>query len=321
MKRIIHIVIIIIISVIIFSLSTDTRERAEHKMGTLVSIRLFGFKWSDFDSTFDKAFSAIDSVDNIANIYKDDSEISRLNRAAFKAPVMVSKDLFLLINDSKIIYKESDGAFDITVAPLAELWKPYKGRDSIPDKESIKEVLSLVGSDKLILDQQKQTVSFKKEGMKIDLSAIAKGYAVDKAIAAVRSCGFDSAMVNAGGDLFCLGKRGFLFFWRIGIQDPRNRKDILEILRLSDSAVATSGGYEQYFAYENRDYTHLVHPKTGYPVESISSSTTVIAKRCLIADAIATAVSVGGKGLKNRLEDAYQGTKIIIYESSKAETF
>ncbi len=298
----------------VFLLSTDTRERSEYKMGTLVSIRLFGFKWSDFDSTLDKAFSAIDSVDNIANKYRENSEISRLNRTGFKAPVTVSKDLFLLIDSSKTLCKESDGAFDITVAPLVKLWKPYKSRDSIPDKESIKKALSLVGSDKLILDRQKQTVFFRKEGMEIDLSAIAKGYAVDKAVAAIRSCGFSSAMVNAGGDLFCVGKKDFFFFWRIGIQDPRNRKDLLDVLRLSDSAVATSGGYEQYFAYKNRDYTHLVHPKTGYPVESIFSSTTVITKRCMIADGIATAVSVGGEKVKNKLEDIYPEIQIITYE-------
>jgi thiamine biosynthesis lipoprotein len=314
MKRIIYFIIIIIISVIIFSLSTDTRERSEYKMGTLVSIRLFGFKWSDFGSTFDKAFFAIDSVGNIADIHRENSEISRLNRTGFEAPVTVSRDLFLLINDSKILCRESDGAFDITVAPLVKLWKPYKGRDSIPDKESIKEALSLVGPDKLILDWQKQTVFFKKKGMEIDLSAIAKGYAVDKAIAVIRSSGFSSAMVNAGGDLFCLGKKDFFFFWRIGIQDPRNREDLLGVLRLSDSAVATSGGYEQYFAYKNRDYTHLVHPKTGYPVESVFSSTTAIAKRCMIADGIATAVSVGGEEVKNKLEDIYPEIEIITYE-------
>lgn len=314
MKRIIYIIIIAIFLVVIFALSTDTQERTKYKIGTFVSIRLFGFRWSDFDSAFNKAFSAMDSVDNIANIYKEDSEVSRLNRTGARTPVMVSKDLFLLIKDSKILYKESDGAFDITVAPLVELWKPYKGRDSIPDKESIQKALSQVGSDKLILDQQKETVFFKKEGMKIDLSAIAKGYAVDKAIAAIRSCGFSSALVNAGGDLFCLGKRDFFFLWRIGIQDPRNRGDLLEVLRLSDSAVATSGGYEQYFVYKDKDYTHLMHPKTGYPVESIFSSVTVIAKRCLIADAIATAVSVGGKDIISKLEDIYPDIDIITYE-------
>ena len=314
MKIFFYVVTIIIFFAIVFSLSTNTQERTEYKMGTFVSIRLFGFKWYKFDSAFNKAFSAIDNISNIANMYKEDSEVSRVNKIAYKSPVVVSNDLFLLIKDSKALYDASGGAFDITVAPLVELWGPYQDRDAVPDKESIQSVLHYVGSDKLVLDRQKRTVFFKKEGMKIDLSAIAKGYAVDKSIEAIKECGFSSALVNAGGDIFCLGKKDFLFSWRIGIQDPRKREGIVEILRLSDSAVATSGGYEQYFVYRDKDYTHLLHPKTGYPVESVFSSTTVIAKRCFIADAIATAVAVGGRDLISGFKEIYKDIIIIAYE-------
>ena len=121
MKIYIYIITIIISLVIIFTLSTDTQSRLEYKMGTFVSIRIFGFRWSDFDHTFDKAFSAIDNVDRIANIYSESSEVSRLNRTGFKTPVVVSKDLYALIKDSKALWQESNGAFDITVAPLVAL--------------------------------------------------------------------------------------------------------------------------------------------------------------------------------------------------------
>jgi len=160
---------------------------------------------------FNKAFSAIDNISNIANMYKEDSEVSRVNKIAYKSPVVVSNDLFLLIKDSKALYDASGGAFDITVAPLVELWGPYQDRDAVPDKESIQSVLHYVGSDKLVLDHQKRTVFFKKEGMKIDLSAIAKGYAVDKSIEVIKECGFSSALVNAGGDIFAWEKRIFYF--------------------------------------------------------------------------------------------------------------
>ena len=314
MKFLLYAVIITIVLVVTFSLLTDQRERTEYKMGTFVSIRLSGFRWYNFDPVFDKAFSAIDHIDNIANMYNEDSEVSILNRTAYKSPVVVSNDLFLLIKDSKVLYDASDGAFDVTVAPLVELWRPYWDRDAVPDKEIMQKTLYYVGSDKLVLDQQKQTVFFTKEGMKIDLSAIAKGYAVDRAIAVIKGSGFRSALVNAGGDLFCLGKKDLLFSWRIGIRDPHKRGEILEILRLSDSAVATSGGYEQYFVYKNKDYTHLLHPKTGYPVESVFSSTTVVAKRCLVADAIATAIAVGGKDLISQLKGIYRDISVMAYE-------
>jgi len=311
MKKIIYTISIALLLIIAFSLLTDNRQRTKAKMGTFVTVKLFGFKWYDFNSAFEKAFSSIDDVDNIANMYEADSEVSRLNRAASEEPVKVSNGLFLLIKDSKAMYKDSAGSFDITVAPLVELWMPYAGRDSIPAKEAVEKTLSLIGSDNIILDEEEQSVFFKKKGMKIDLSAIAKGYAVDKAIEAIKACGFNSALVNAGGDISCLGRKDFFFLWRIGIQDPRNKDRLFKVLRILDKAVATSGGYEQYFAYKNKDYTHLIHPKTGYPVESVFSSTTVIANRCFLADAVATAVSVGGREVSDRLKRLYPDIEII----------
>lgn len=311
MKKIICVISAALILLIAFLLLTESRERIKPKMGTFVTIRLSGFRWDDFDSAFEKAFSAIDKVSGIADVYDKESEISRLNLRACEEPVKASRDLFLLIKDSVIMYRDSKGSFDITIAPLAELWKPYKSRDSIPDKEAIDRALSLAGSDNIILNEEEESVFFKKKGMKIDLSAIAKGYAVDKAIEAIKEAGFKSALVNAGGDIFCLGRKDFFFLWRIGIRGPRNRDRLLKVLKLSDKAIATSGGYEQYFVYKNKDYTHLIHPKTGYPVESIYSSVTVIAGRCFLADAIATAVSVGGRQIAERLKRLYPGIEII----------
>lgn len=311
MKKIIYFISGVLLFIVIFSLLVDTRERAAFKMGTFIRIKLSGFKWQDFNSAFSRAFSAIDDVSGMADMYDEKSLISRLNREAFKKPVAVNDELFFLIRDSKVISEQSNGAFDITVAPLVELWRPFKNRDSIPDKESIKSALALVGSEKIVLNERNKTVFFKKKNMKIDLSAIAKGYAVDKAIEAVRDSGFKSGIINAGGDLFCLGKKDFLFFWRVGIQDPDEKEDIVDILRISDKAVATSGGYEQYFAYKGTDYTHLIHPNTGYPVESIHTSVTVTADRCFLADAIATAVSVGGEDAKESLESSYPDIDII----------
>ena len=289
-----------------------TQERTKQRIGTYVTVTLRGPFWLDFNSAFEKAFAAIDKVDSIASVYNKDSEVSGLNYAAHREAVRVSEGLFFLIKESVGLSRNSGGAFDITVAPLVDLWRYYKDRATIPSDSEIKDVLYSVGYGNIILNEFKKTVSFAKEGVSVNLSAIAKGYAVDKAIEGIKSLGFKSAIVNAGGDLYCLGKRDFINGWRIGIIDPKYKSRVIRIVNIHDKAVATSGGYEQYFTYNGKDYSHIIDPKTGYPVErSRLFSVTVIAPTCTLADGIATAVSVGGEAVKKRLKESYPGVEII----------
>jgi len=309
-----YIILFLIIILLGLTFYTRTEERTQLKMGTFVKIVLAGPLWSDFDATFTKAFAAVDKVDLIASIYNNESEVVRLNQEAAARPIKVSNELFTLIKDSIAMSRDSNGAFDITVAPLVRLWGSYKKEDSIPTKKEIEKKLSLVGYDKIVIDEADGSVYFKKKGMAVDLSAIAKGYAIDSVVKVIKDQGFRSAMVNAGGDLYCLGQKSLLHRWQIGIIDPRNRDMIIRVLTVSDRAVATSGGYEQYFVYKGKGYTHLIHPKTGYPVESVFSSVTVIAPNATMADGIATAVSVGGNKAEIDIKKIYPDIDIIIVD-------
>jgi len=208
----------------------------------------------------------------------------------------------------------ADGAFDITAAPLTELWKSYIKKGIMPDQKEIDQRLELVDFNKVVLDANKNSIRFLGKDMKIDLAAIAKGYAVDKAIGEIRKQKIHSALVNAGGDIFCLGKRFFIFPWRVGIRDPNQAGMHLKTVRLIHEAVATSGGYEQFLTYNGKSYSHLINPKTGYPVDDLFSSVTVIAETCLIADAMATAISIGGRETEKRLKSLYPHSEIIIIE-------
>lgn len=292
-------------------------------MGTFVDIRLTGFMWDDFDLAFKNAFEAIEKVERRADLYNSESELSRLNRSSQKMPFSLSEELFSMIYNSNIIYNESNGAFDITVAPLATLWKSHIKKKSVPKKSDIRQALAVTGSDKLVLDQERRTVFFKKKGMNIDLGAAAKGYAVDKAIYEIKRVNFRSAMINAGGDVFCLGKRRFIFPWRVGIRNPYNKNDIYKVVNMSNRAVATSGSYEQFFLHRDKYYNHLIDPKTGYPVNNVFGSVTVIADSCFMADAIATAVFVGGEAIKDKMKRLYPDIEIIIipYRGSDFSSF
>ena len=313
MKRYIVIIAIAIFALVAWNLSFNAiRFRSELRMGTIVSITLKAPVWSDFESTFDRAFDAIDKVDSIASIYDANSQITRLNRCAHLKPVVVSDELFFLVSKSFLLSSESEGAFDVTVLPLVKLWNSYKQKNLIPDDALIKEALLLVGYKNISLDADKKTIYFKKPGVSIDLSALAKGYAVDEAIRSIKESGFSSAIVNAGGDLYCLGRRSLFSPWSIGIIDPNNDSRVIKKLVLEDMAVATSGGYQQHYQYKGRDYTHIINPKTGYPIKDVFFSITVIAPNCLIADGIATAVTVGGDELIGRFNKIYPGVSIVV---------
>jgi thiamine biosynthesis lipoprotein len=293
------------------------QEQTELKMGTFVTIKLQGYIWSDFDSAFNEAFLAIDNVESIASIYKNDSEISRLNEKAYREAVVVSKELFSLIKDSLALSKDSDGAFDITVGPLVKLWRGYREKKSLPYNGEIEEALSAVGYKNIIIDEPKRTVRFLKKGTSLDLSSIGKGHAVDSAVEALKRCGFHSAIVNAGGDIYCLGRKNIFSRWSIGILDPQDNARIIKRLYVSDKAVSTSGGYQQYFTYKGKDYSHIIDPRTGYPVKKNRSfSVTVTAPYCAVSNRIATATCVGGEALKNKLEGKYPSVDIIINENA-----
>ncbi len=245
-----------------------------------------------------EAFEEIKKIEKIANNFNPGSEISRLNR---DGRIKASPDLLDMVKESLKFYSLSDGAFDITVSPIVEIWKERirqfqdKSPDiSLPAGEQIKDKLRLVGSDKITIDDKESLIAFTAAGMSIDLGAIAKGYAVDKAIRRLRELGINSAMVNAGGNMYCLGKKNGRA-WRIGIQHPRRADAILFSLELENQAAATSGDYQQYFNAGSKRYSHIINPKTGYPVDSGVISATIIAKDATSADALSTTVFVLGK--------------------------
>ena len=247
-------------------------------------------------------FTEISRIDKLLSVYNPDSEISLLNN---KGKLSVSQDTMYIIRKSKELYKATGGAFDITVEPLVRVWGFEKHRYILPEEREITKVLRLVGSDKIILNESDNVIKFKTSGMKISLGAIAKGYAVDLAVAKLKETGIKDCLINAGGDIYCLGNN-FGRPWKVAIRDPR-KPGIYEVLELEDKAVATSGDYEQYFIKGSKRYAHIFDPRTGYPVDEGVCSVTVIASDCLTADALATSIFVLGKNGLNGIKKNFKG--------------
>ena len=226
-------------------------------------------------------FDEISRIEGLLSKYNPASEVSRLNKFGI---LKASPETFFIIKKSEEFYSLSNGAFDITIAPLMDLWGFTNREYSVPSKERIKETLKLIGSDKIILRDRDFMIQFKTPGMKVDLGAIAKGYAVDCAVKKIREHGIKSCLINAGGQISCLGDK-FGKPWKVAIKDPRADGSI-SYLTLKNQAVSTSGDYEQYFVNEKKRYAHIINTKTGYPAESSIASVTVIATDGLTADAL-----------------------------------
>jgi thiamine biosynthesis lipoprotein len=251
------------------------------------------------------AFAEIKRIEGLLSKYKPESEISRLNKTGY---LKASIEAFYIIKKSKELYQASDGAFDITVAPLADLWGFSNKKYILPKKEDIQDALKLVGSDKIILNESNNVIKFKFPGMKVDLGAIAKGYAVDCAVEKLRQAGIKSCLINAGGQVYCLGDK-FTKPWKIAVQNPRG-KGIIDYLELINKAISTSGDYRQYFIVDGKKYAHILNPKTGHPADSGLAGVTVVADDGLTADALSTAIFVLGKDRGAIIVKKFPGARI-----------
>ncbi len=254
-------------------------------------------------------FDEIKRIESLLSKYDPDSEVSRLNRTGV---LKTSPETFYIVKKSKEFYSLTNGAFDITVAPLVDIWGFTEKKYEVPLETNIIKTLKLVGSDKIILREKDFVIQFKTSGMKIDLGAIAKGYAVDCAVKKLKEHGIKSCLINAGGQIYCLGDR-LGKPWRIGIKNPRSGK-VRGKLRLRNRAIATSGDYEQYFFKDEKRYTHIINPKTGFPVENAIASVTVLAPDSTTADALSTAIFVLGKDKIKLLTQRIKGIEIRVIE-------
>jgi thiamine biosynthesis lipoprotein len=265
----------------------------------------------------------IRKVDELMSDYKEDSEITRINKRAAQRAVQVSETTYDILQKSLEFSELTDGAFDITVGPLVDLFHKTQEEHLAPTPEQIAQAKEKVGFEKLIMDDKTKSIRFAVDGMRLDLGGIAKGYGVDKAIEAARRDGAIGAMVDIGGDVRCFGKppEG-RDHWRIGLQDPNSAVEgvsgggLVLTLKVKNAAVATSGDYQQFVMIEGRRYSHIMNRTTGTSVEGLSS-VTIIAENATDADALATSVSVMGPEKGVALIEKLPNTEAILMTSER----
>lgn len=239
------------------------------------------------------AIQEIQRIENLISSWDENSETSFINKNAGIAAVQVSQELFDLITRSKQISLITQGAFDLTYAALDNLWSFEEEKQIIPTNQEVEKVLDNIGFDKIILDETLLTVFLEKEEMKIGFGAIGKGYAAQKTKTILQNNGIESGIINAGGDLYVWGNPPNESAWKIGIANPNQSNEVMAYLAIKSKAVVTSGNYEKFIEIDGKRYTHILDPRTGYPVSGLKS-VTIIAPDSELADALATAVFVLG---------------------------
>ncbi len=287
-------------------------NRSRILLGTVVEVQIRETDRKKAETSIEKAFSEIKRIDDLFSTYNEDSHVWKLNHNQATL-INVVPEIFSLMVICDSIFNLTYGSFDVSLNKLVTTWG-FDGDDpSLPSDDKLSGALLNSGWNNIELLEEN---SFKRlAGIELNFGAIAKGYAVDKAVNVLIKLGINSALVNAGGEIKTIGDD-----WVIGIRHPRNQNQIIEKVNPGGMSVATSGDYEKYFELDGKRYHHILNPKTGYPADSLIS-VTVLNKSCTIADALATAVFVLGQAKGMRLIENLPGTEVMIIDDQINKTY
>jgi thiamine biosynthesis lipoprotein len=281
-------------------------RRSRLMMGTVVEIVAGGQDSGKLEAAVDAAFAEIAKLEKLLSRHHQASDVTRLSES--DGGTAVAEETVAVIALGLDVARRSGGAFDLTLGRLKVLWGFDAETPTVPSQDALSAALIGIGPTALSLAGQQ--VNKQAPQLLVDLGGIAKGYAVDRAIAVLKEQGVTSAAVNAGGDMYLLGQRSERA-WRIGIQHPRQKETVLETVQVRDQAVVTSGDYERFFEEDGIRYHHLFDPQNGLPARGCQS-VTIIADSVILADALATAVFVLGPKAGLQLLTQYPQTEGLV---------
>ena len=258
-------------------------------MGTLWEMTVHAVDRAQALSSMDRAFEEVARLERMMSRFLPDSQVSQLTRSAGHAPLTVECDLYDVLRLAQEVAERTGGAFDVTAEPLTRAWAEAAASGTMPDADRIMSALVLVGWDAIALDLHGPTARLGRPGMSLDLGAVGKGYAVDRAVECLQAEGYETGWVNAGGNLRMLGA------WdqSIPVRDPRAPERMIARVAGFDGAISTSANYERGWRIGGRWYGHVLDPRTGHPARACMSAT-VLAPSAALADALSTACFVLG---------------------------
>ncbi len=258
-----------------------TYQETESIMGTNVTLTVVARDKGEAVAAIQAGMDEVKRLDRMMSLYKDDSEITKVNRAAGKQAVRVSPEMIEAVQAARRVSEMTHGAFDITIGPLVVLWQMRLKEGKVPSDNEIARVRPLVDYHNIVVDPKASTLLLRKPGMIMDLGGM-KGYIADRVRDVFRRRGISNAVIALAGDIWVLGHREDGSPWRIGVQHPRNREKTLAVLDLTDRYISTSGDYERFVIREKKRYHHIIDPRTGRPSQGVISSTVIGTSGALI---------------------------------------
>jgi len=281
-------------------------ERSRVSMGSQLTLTAWASDEAKAVETFEQVFREFDRLENLLSVWKDGSDVVRMNKNAGITPVPVSQDTITVLREAGEASALTRGKFDITFGALSDIWRFDHDQDNVvPDRQLIEVRLTRIDYRAVQVDATARTAFITRPNMRIHLGGIGKGYAIDRAIALLKARGFADFMIQSGGDLYVAGTDGGKP-WKLGIADPRGTHDPFATLHITDGTFSTSGDYERFFMKDGVRYHHLLDPDFGEPARGCRS-VTIVANRAVMADVLSTGVFIMGpdEGMKliERLPD------------------
>lgn len=310
MKKFVPIILIILLCGCVPYSKAGEYTETRLMMDTVCTIRAGG---DTAEAAVLEAFDRIAEIEYATDYYSQTSEVSAINRAASGEEISISEDMLNILKTALDVCEKSNGAFDITVAPLKDLWGISEGNHEPPSDAEIKGVLKYVDYRNLTLDVQNKTLTKEISKCKIDLGGAAKGYAADCAAEVLKEWGCEYAVIDLGGNVYVFGRNPVRADgnWIVGIQKPfGDSGEYSQMVKLSEGAVVTAGSYQRYFEWQGKRYHHILDTKTGHPSDSGILGASIKSTSALEADCLSTACMVLGGDKGEALTDKFNASLI-----------
>ncbi|MFW6035281.1 MAG: FAD:protein FMN transferase [Halothermotrichaceae bacterium] len=319
-KNIIWLIFFVIIIVIFTSCQQQNDEnidlsklpqenRTTFAMNTLIKMKAYG---ENAEEVVDKSFARLNEIEDEMSKTVKSSDIYKINQNPQQF-IKVDNDTFTVIKKALEYAELTDGKFDPTIGSLVDLWGIGTEKARVPSEEEIIKTKKLVNYQWVRLDKNEKSVKILKPGMKLDLGAIAKGYAADEVRNIIQGYNIDSAYISLGGNVSVVGNKPDGSNWNVGIQDPRlNKAGAMASIGVKNKTIVTSGNYERYFKENGNIYHHIINPISGYPARSDVIGVTIVTLDSFDADALSTSVFILGLTEGMELIENTEGVEGII---------
>jgi len=282
-------------------------------MGCVFDITVVAANEADGNHYIDLAAGEVTRIEKLISEWDSTTQISKVNRFAGIKPIKVDKEVFDLIVRSIKISELTDGAFDITWAGMNQIWKFDGSMKRLPTQEEVAAAVATVGYKNIVLNKNEMTVFLKLKGMRLGFGGIGKGYSADKSAALLKSMGVAAGLISASGDITAWGKQPDGKPWVVGITNPFNKEKVFSWFPFEGGSIGTSGNYENYVEFNGVRYTHIIDPRTGWPVHGIAS-VTLFGPNAELSTALTKAIFVMGKDVGIDIIKQIKGIEYVVVD-------